>query len=78
MSDKQAFATILASILSTILGGALLTTVIQLIYEATGRHVDGGDDGWGLIWIALSIFSGIVGLVLSAKWARKHYPETAH
>lgn len=78
MSDKQAFATILASILSAILGGALLTSLIQLIYESTGRHVDGGDDGWGFLWIALSIVSGIAGLVLSAKWARKHFPETAH
>jgi hypothetical protein len=77
VSDKQAFATILASILSAILGGALLTTVIEFIYEATGRPVDSGDDGWGLIWIALSIFSGIAGLVLSAKWARRHFPETA-
>jgi hypothetical protein len=33
---------------------------------------DGGDDGWGLLWILLMITSGIAGFVLSAKWARAH------
>ena len=75
MTDKQVFAAILGGILSAILGGALLLLLIQLIYEATGRRIDGGDDGWGFIWLALSILCGILGLVLSAKWARKRFPE---
>jgi hypothetical protein len=75
MTDKQAFATILGGILSAILGGTLLITLIELIYEATGRHIDGGDDGWGLLWLALSILSGILGLIFSAKWARKRFPD---
>ncbi|HXJ07670.1 MAG TPA: hypothetical protein VNH65_21420 [Candidatus Acidoferrum sp.] len=77
MTDKQVFATILGAILSAILGGALLIISIQLIYEATSHHVDGGDDGWGFLWIALSILSGILGLVYSAKWARRRFPATA-
>lgn len=60
MTDKQAFAAIVGGILSSILGGFILIIPIQLIYEATGRHIDGGDDGWGFLWIALSILSGIV------------------
>jgi hypothetical protein len=77
MTDKQVFVTILGGILSAILGGALLIILIQLIYEATGRHIDGGDDGWGFLWLALSILSGIFGLILSAKWARKRFPDPA-
>lgn len=77
MTDKQVFLTILGGILSAILGGALLITAIELIYEATGRHVDAGDDGWGLLWIALSILSSIAGSILSAKWARKRFPTFA-
>ena len=77
MTDKQVFATILGAILSAILGGALLIISIQLIYEATGHHLDGGDDGWGVLWLALSILSGILGLIFSAKWARKRFPVAA-
>jgi hypothetical protein len=76
MTDKQAFVTIIGGILSAILGGALLIILIQLIYEATGRRIDGGDDGWGFLWLALSILSGILGLIFSAKWARKRFPAT--
>ncbi|HXJ04553.1 MAG TPA: hypothetical protein VNH65_05610 [Candidatus Acidoferrum sp.] len=75
MTDKQAFAAILGGILSAIIGAALLITLLQLIYEATGRHIDGGDDGWGFLWLALSILSGILGLVFSAKWAAKRFPD---
>jgi hypothetical protein len=50
--------------------------MIQFAYEATGLRVDGGDDGWGFLWIALSILSGIVGLIFSAKWARERFPAT--
>ncbi|MGB2593028.1 MAG: hypothetical protein WBG02_09010 [Candidatus Acidiferrum sp.] len=76
MTDKQAFATILGGILSAILGGFLLIALVQLTYEATGHHIDAGDDGWGFLWIALSILSGILGLILSAKWSRKRFPAT--
>ena len=76
MTDKQVFAAIVGGILSAIPGGILLIILIQLIYEATGRHLDGGDDGWGSLWIALSTLSVIVGLVFSAKWARKRFPDT--
>lgn len=75
MTDKQVFAAIVGGILSAIGGGQLIIP-IQLIYESTGRHLDGGDDGWGFLWIALSIPSGIIGLVFSAKWARKRFPAT--
>ena len=76
MTDKQVFAAILGAILSAILGGFLLITLVQFSYEATGRHIDAGDDGWGFLWIALSILSGILGLILSAKWSRKRLPAT--
>ncbi len=76
MTDKQVFVTIIGGILSAILGGLLFIISIQLIYEATGRQLDGGDDGWGFLWIALSILFGIVGLVFSARWAHKRYPAT--
>jgi hypothetical protein len=76
MTDKQVFAAIVGGILSSILGGFILIIPIQLIYEATGRHIDGGNDGWGVLWIALSILSGIVGLIISAKWARKRFPAS--
>lgn len=74
MTDKQTFVAIVGGLLSAVLGGALLIALIQLIYEATGHHVDGGDDGWGLLWIALSILSGILGLLFCTKWARKRFP----
>jgi len=75
MTDKQAFAAIVGGILSALVGG-LLIIPIQLIYEATGRHVGGGDDGWGFLWWILMVLSGIIGFVFSAKWARKRFPDT--
>lgn len=77
MTDKQTFAAILGGILSAIVGGFLLITLIQLVYGAAGHHMDSGDDGWGFLWITLSVLSGILGLVLSASWARKRFPTTA-
>jgi hypothetical protein len=74
MTDKQVFAAIVGGILSALVGG-LLIIPIQLIYEATGRRVDGGDDGWGFLWIILMLLSGIVGFILSAKWVRKRYAD---
>jgi hypothetical protein len=74
MSNKQAFAAIVSGILLALVGG-LLIIPIQLIYEATGRRVGGGDDGWGFLWIILMLLSGIVGFILSAKWARNRYAD---
>jgi hypothetical protein len=45
MTDKQVFVAIVSGILLALVGG-LFIIPIQLIYEATGRRVDGGDDGW--------------------------------
>jgi len=77
MPDKQVCAAIVGGIASAIVGGFLLITAIQLIYETIGQHIDSGDDGWGFLWLALSIFSGILGLIFSAKWARKRFPVAA-
>lgn len=74
MSDKQTFAAILGGLIFALLGG-LLIVPIQLAVQLSGGHVDGGDDGWGLWWVLLMILSGIVGLILSAKWARKRYSD---
>lgn len=67
MSDKQVFTAIIGGLLSAVLGGLLVVPIMLL-----ARATDGGDDGWGLLWIALMIVSGIVGFALSAKWARTH------
>ena len=69
MSDKQVFVTIVGGFLFTLVGGVLLFIPLGLLQR------DGGDDGFGLMWIFLSGLCGVVGLVLSAKWARKHYTE---
>jgi hypothetical protein len=69
MSEKQVFITIVGGFLFALVGGVLLLIPIGLFQR------DGGDDGFGMMWIFLSVVSGIVGLVLSAKRARKHYPE---
>ena len=75
ITDKQIFARIMAGIVAAILGG-LLVIPIQFIYSAaTHRGVDGGDDGWAVLWIVLMVVSGIAGFVFSANWARKRYPE---
>jgi hypothetical protein len=76
MTEKQIFIALAGGIVSAVVGGLLLIISIQLIWVASGRHVDGGDDGWGFLWIALSLLSGVFGLVLSYKWARKRYPST--
>ena len=69
MSDKQVFVTIVGGFLFALVGGVLLFIPFGLLQR------DGGDDGFALMWIFLSGLCGVVGLVLSAKWARKHYPE---
>lgn len=69
MSDKQVLITIAGGFLFALVGGVLLFIPVGLFQR------DGGDDGFGMLWIFLSVLSGVVGLVLSAKWARKHYPE---
>jgi hypothetical protein len=70
MSDKQVFITILGGVLFALVGGVLLFIPFGLLQR------DAGDDGFGLMWIFLSALSGIIGLVLSAKWARKRYPSS--
>jgi hypothetical protein len=74
VSDKQVFVTILGGLAFALLGG-LLIIPIQLLVQLGGGHIDAGDDGWGLLWILLMIVCGIVGLILSAKWARKRYRD---
>ena len=74
MSDKQVFVTILGGLTFALLGG-LLIIPIQLLVQLGGGHIDAGDDGWGLLWVLLIILSGIVGLILSSKWARKRYGD---
>ena len=53
---------------------ALIGGVLLFLPFGFFQH-EGGDDGFGMMWIALSVLSGVVGLVLSARWVRKHYPE---
>jgi uncharacterized membrane protein len=69
MNDKQVFLTILGGMIFAVVGGVLLFLPIGLLQR------DGGDDGFGMIWILLSVLSGIVGLFLSASWARKRYRD---
>jgi hypothetical protein len=69
MSDKQVFLTIIGGFLFALVGGVLLFIPIGLLQR------DAGDDGFGMMWVFLSVLSGVVGLVLSGKWVRKHYPE---
>jgi hypothetical protein len=75
MSDRQAFAVILGGIVSALFGGLLLLDLVQLLVPPWGGHVDGGDDGWGVLWILLMAPSGILGAILSARWARKRYSD---
>ena len=73
MSDKQVFLTIVGGLLFTVVGGLLLFIPVGYL-----QHDAGDDIGFGIAWMLLSMLSGIVGLVLSAKWVRKHYPEPAN
>jgi drug/metabolite transporter (DMT)-like permease len=69
MSDEQALITIVGGFLFALAGGVLLSIPIGFLQR------DGVDDSFALIWIFLSALSDAIGLVLSAKWARKHHPE---
>jgi len=69
VSDKQVFLTIIGGLMFAVIGGLLLFVPVGLL-----QH-DAGDDGFGLLWVLMSVLSGVVGLVLSAKWVRKHYAE---
>jgi hypothetical protein len=69
MSDKQVFVAIIGAILSALVGGLLIVPIMLL------AHPDGGDDGWGMLWIGLMILSGTAGLIAWAKWARRHINE---
>jgi hypothetical protein len=75
MSDRQAFVTILGGIVSALFGGSLLLALIQFLVPIWGGHVDGDDDGWGLLWMLFMALTGILGAFLSAKWARKRYSD---
>jgi hypothetical protein len=66
MNNKQAFLTILGGMIFAVFGGVLLFLPIGLPLR------DGGDDGFGMLWILLSVLFGIVGLFLSSMWSRKH------
>jgi len=70
MNDKQVFLTILGGMIFAVFGGLLLFAPISLWLQ----H-DAGDDGFGMLWILLSVLSGIVGLFLSARWVRKRYRD---
>jgi len=71
MSDNEVFLSLIGGAVAALLGG-LLVIPIRMVLRAT----DGGDDlGWGLLWIVLMIFSGIVGFALSAKWVRKRHSD---
>ena len=70
MNDKQVIATLVGGVLFAVLAGlVLIQSDVVLV------HVDAGDDGWGIIWLILTVLSGIAGLVISAKWARKRYSD---
>lgn len=76
MNDKQAFAVIVGGISFALFGGIVLLVLARLIVYVCGGHADGCDDiGWGVLWLLSTVFSGIVGAILSAKWARKRYTE---
>jgi hypothetical protein len=76
MNDKQAFAVLIGSLISALVGGLLLLAAIQLVVVYVfGGHIDAGDDGWGLIWLVLTVLSAIAGFTLSTKWARKRYGD---
>jgi len=75
MSDRQIFATILGGVVSALLGGLVILALVQLLVPLWGGHVDGGDDGWGLLWMLSMALTGILGSIFSAKWARKRYSD---
>jgi uncharacterized membrane-anchored protein len=70
MNDKQVFLTIVGGMIFAVFGGLLLFGPISLLFQR-----DGGDDGFGLIWLLLSVLSGIAGVFLSARWVRKRYSD---
>ncbi len=70
MNDKQVLLTILGGMIFAVFGGLLLFAPVSIWFQ----H-DGGDDGFGILWILLSVLSGIAGLFLSARWVRKRYRD---
>jgi hypothetical protein len=77
MNDKQTAVVIIGAITSAIFGGLLLLALIQSVISVFIGHIDSGDDiGWGLLWILFTVMSGIVGAILSGKWARKRYSDS--
>ena len=75
MNDRQLAATLVGGLVFAVVGGLLLTFLVQAIVVMFGGHVDGGDDGWGILWLILMVVSGVAGSVISVKWARKRYPD---
>jgi hypothetical protein len=71
MSDQQVFLSLLGGIMVGLAGGLLVIPIMVLAHAN-----DGGDDiGWGLLWFLLMAASEVVGLVLTATWARKRYGD---
>jgi hypothetical protein len=56
--------------MSAVAGGLLVIPLRMLV-----RANDGGDDGWGIVWIGLKAVSGVLGTFFSARWARKRYRD---
>jgi|HubBroStandDraft_3_1064219.scaffolds.fasta_scaffold147617_2 hypothetical protein len=66
MSDKQTLFVLFGGISSAILGWFLGAVITEAIVH------DGGDDGVILFMFAGAVLFGIIGFVLSIKYARKH------
>ena len=75
MNDKQLAVTLIGAFIFAVVGGLLLVFLIQAIVVVFGGHVDGGDDGWGILWLIFMALSGVVGSLVSAKWARRRYGD---
>jgi len=69
MNDKQVFLTILGGMIFLWLEACCFFLPFGLLQRG------GGDDGFGMLWILLSVLSGIVGIFLSARWVRKRYRD---
>jgi len=75
MNDRVVLAAIIGGIGFALVGGLLLIYSVQLIVYVSSGHVDGGDDGWGILWLLLTIISGLAGSIASAQWARKRHSD---
>jgi hypothetical protein len=66
MSDKQTLFVLFGGISSAILGWFLCGLITESVIH------DGGDDGVILYMFAGAVLFGIIGFVLSIRYARKH------